>query len=301
MHSTRNRRIPAHRYTSASPRSWVGLLMLLLTIFGVQGTVLAQSPADLRSEIARLTAENTRLAQELAQARIEIHRLQSEVQRLLAPPAVPVAPSSAAPQIQSRPVITVDESRPFASPNAIERQLRESYEEAFGAQERGEPGTPERERFLRTVTDWQRVTHREMVGTVEWHMLVLEAVEDRMQITFRLQAVDPETHVPLGNPVTAAGGRSIARTYSTMAARGGLDQPLLIRGVVRPTLTIDPQRETPGPFNVPPLIGPFVQMEITMNVQSIARPRPRPVADDAARNDEDKRTAGDNENAGKAP
>jgi len=260
----------------SSRAAWCIVSAIILSLLPAT-TLTAQRAPDLQGEVERLRSENTRLAEELAAARAEIQRLRIEVQRLSGTPRTPtrtVPPDPA-------PAAGVDESRPFASPRSIEKSLQERYAERFADVPRGTPGDAVRERYLRSVDEWRRAIHREMTASVEWHMLILEAEENRGQIAMRLQAVDPETGAHLGEPITAGGSRSIARTYAVMAERGGLEHPLLVRGVVRPTLSIDPQRETPGPFDVPKLIGPFVQVEIAMSVQSIARPRPRPRPDDA--------------------
>jgi len=261
------------RRTSSAARSrsvgMVAALLCLPVLFGVQSIAAGQSPADVRTENARLRSENEELRKELATLRAEIARLQEQLARARPAPQAPSGPR----EIQ-RPVI--DESRPFASPPSVFHLVRTLYAEHFKDADLGAPDTPERMHHLRRLDEWRRIVHRERVATVEWHMLILEANEVRQGVEFRLQAVDPESGEHLGDPVRATGARSVARTYATMTARGGLEDPVLIRGVVRPILHINPERATPGPFDNPPLAGPFVEMDLTLSVQSLARPRPRP-------------------------
>jgi hypothetical protein len=91
-------------------------------------------------------------------------------------------------------------------------------------------------------------------------------------LSVRLQAVDPETLAELGDPFDAAISRSLASRLQTIEKRTGLDDTLVLKGVLVPRTHINEERDSEGAFNNPRLIGPFAEFLFTVDAHSLVPP-----------------------------
>jgi hypothetical protein len=231
----------------------------------------AQSQNELRRENERLRAEMADLRVELEAARQEITDLKAEVDRLraLLDAAGQAPPAKASPMPE--PQVTIDESSPDASPRALLKAIIEAYQEETADLNMGTgPDDPDRIGYLRRLNRWVAGVNREYRLPVEWHVRILEpAVRAGRNYRLRLQAVDPKTGVHLGDPFDAILSGSLASRLREHEERYGLDEQLLLKGVILPRVAVNEQRTEPGTFDNPRFVGPFVEFDFIVQAQTI--------------------------------
>jgi len=269
-------------HRTGSPRFIQPCLAACLAILLLSSAppAFAQSQSELRKENQRLQAELNDLAREHAEAKKEIEGLMEEIRRLrelLAQLGQTAASSAAVTPPAPEPEVSIDETIPNASPRALFGALRESYFAQVQEYEIGtSAGDPARDIYLRNLQQWRARTNREFRSTIEWHVkMVGAAVPAGRGLSVRLQAVDPETLVELGDPFDAAVSRSLASRLQQREERSGLDDVLVLRGVLVPRTHINEERASEGAFNNPRLIGPFAEFLFTVDAHSLV-----PAADD---------------------
>ena len=237
----------------------------------IASPALAQSQNELRRENQRLRTEVADLEAELEAARAEIAALRAEIValRALLEDAGQAAPPSTAPPPE--PEVTVDESKPQASPRALLAAIIEDYQQETADWETGTgPDDSDRTAYLRRLGRWAAGVNREYRLPVEWHVRILEpAVRVGRDYRLRLRAVDPETDAQLGDPFDAVLSRSVASRLREREERYGLEDQLLLKGVVQPNVMINQERTERGAFDNPRFVGPFVEFEFTVQAQTI--------------------------------
>jgi hypothetical protein len=238
-------------------------------VLALAAPAAAQSQRDLRIENEQLQAQVADLQVRL-QARIaEIEELHQRIARLEQQLAAAGRGS-----MRPRPPeqVTIDESDPRSSPRALLRALGESYVAALGEMEMGddEDGR-ERRAYMRMLERWVARVNREMTAPVQWHVRLLEVSGSPRRLAVRMTAVDPVTDVELGDPFEALVPRALARRVDSLLADDG-DAVLLLRGVLRPAVAVNPRRRTSGPFDSPRLVGPFAEFHFAVEASSLTRP-----------------------------
>jgi hypothetical protein len=252
----------------------VGMLALLATA----GAASAQSDAGLRRENQRLRTQVDDLKRELDAARNRIAQLELEVEKLRQ--LLAVTPQTPAGQsIEER--VTIDESVPHASPRALLKALQAAYLEAMLDIDPGDPETAEGNRqrtaYLRELQRWSRRMNREMKTPIEWHVRVAgRSAYPPEAGDLKVEAVDPETHVVLGPSFRVSMAWARARQLKLHDERG-VAGVLVLKGVLIPNVTVDPERHEKGRFDhIPPLfVGPFVEFEFHVEGSSLTLP-PKP-------------------------
>lgn len=230
----------------------------------------AQSDSDLRLENQRLRTRVGDLERELEAARHRIDELEQalEALRQLAP-VTPPQPATGPDAPPPEEVVTVDESVPNASPRALLAALAASYEEAVGDMDLGEPGGRQRTAYLRQVRNWVSRVNRELRSQIDWHvLLLLPDRQDADPTLVRVQAVDPETGVRLGDPVPIVVPPAVRRRLAQYDQRGQLDV-MVLYGVLNPNVIFNQDRTAEGPFNSPRFIGPFAEVDPVIQVHGI--------------------------------
>ncbi|UCD75082.1 MAG: hypothetical protein JSV91_15010 [Phycisphaerales bacterium] len=254
------------------PLPAIAFLAAGLTILGSAAyPANAQSDNDLRRENQSLRTRVRDLEAELRAAREQIEALQKEIGRLEG--LLEAAGSGRRVPLQPPPEpekVTVDESVPEASPRALFTALTNDYQEKLGDLERGDPGSTTRANYFRALERWQNAATAKFRAPIEWHV----RVKDRAVPTARggfiisLVAVDPVTDVELGQSFEVLLARNIARRLADVEDRGGLEV-LLLKGILMPAVWINPNRESPGTFDNPRLIGPFAEFDFRVEVRSL--------------------------------
>jgi hypothetical protein len=268
----------------------IGTLLLLAALATTalpRPAVGQESQSDLRRENQRLLARVTDLERELAAAQEELKVLRAELaalrQQLAAPGGAPAAPPAPADQ-----PVTIDESKPDASPRALLKAIKADYQETTKDLELGQDtGDPKRVAYLRTLQRWAGKANRTYRMPIQWHVrIVSSAVPVGRGYLLRLQAVDPKTEVELGDPFDAVLPRSVASRLQEMEQRRGLDDVLLLKGVIAPRVVINEEREVVGAFDNPRFIGPYAEFGFDVQTQTIVL-APDAAEEEAAGNEGD--------------
>lgn len=235
-------------------------------------SAVAQSDRDLRDANQRLTTEVKQLTRELDAAKGRIQELQRQVENLrTALASVRRSPQQRSPAPLEEEALTIDESVPNASPRALLRALKASYDKTFADQDQGEQGSSERTLYLKAVDKWVALANREFRTKIAWHVRVLDAQTIRRGLEVKVQAVDPKTRTELGDPFVIALQRSVARRFAQLQQRD-LAEVLVLNGTLRPQVFFNPQRKDVGPFDNPRFIGPYAELRLTVDASSLLPP-----------------------------
>lgn len=244
---------------------WI-VFIITLSIMGSSPFAYGeQQDADLRREVTRLTAELERTTRELEAARARIAELDQEVSQLRR------ARTTDNDDRRVDEEVTIDESTADASPRALFNAMVDDFNNTVEGMEIGRPDDRERALYMRTLTRWQAAAGRKFRSPVEWHVRVVNETQTRAGYDLRLEAIDPSTHVQLGDAFDISLPRSIARRYETMRDQDETNV-MILRGTLIPMVNINPERSEPGPFDNPRLIGPFMEFGFTVEARSLLRP-----------------------------
>lgn len=247
---------------------WVFTLATMLATAHDPGA--AQSEGDARRENEQLRARVELLQGGLDEAQERIAELQAQlesVRQLLAATrrgaeAPPTPPPTTA------PAVSIDESIPNASPRALLDALKDSYREATEDLVIGEAGDRKRIVYVRGLERWARRVNRELKSQILWHVRIVRPRPRSQKHRLELQAVDPKTDLHLGDPFQVVVSSNLLRRLRVLAERDQLEV-LVLRGVVRPHVTINLDRHTTGAFDNPRFIGPFAEFQMTVDVSSL--------------------------------
>jgi hypothetical protein len=135
----------------------------------------------------------------------------------------------------------------------------------------GQEGDRQRAIYVRAVERWRGRINRELRSSVDWHVRVLESEEMNAGYLLHVVAIDPKTDVRLGEPFDMQLPRRVARRYEQLLERRQADR-LQVRGVLVPDVRINHDRRDPGPFYVPPLIGPFAEFGFRIDPNAVLKP-----------------------------
>lgn len=246
--------------TISTPCRWLALIAVVFSMAVLAGSTHVQQDDDLRRENQQLRDELEKAQQRIEELEAEVERMQQAIDRLRNRPGDDLPDSDEE--------VTIDESQPDASPRALLAALTEHYNEFVGDMDPGQAGERSRELYLRNLNRWRSRVSREFRSQVQWHVRVINASESRRGYDLKVAAVDPETHVQLGEPFAVTIGRSTARRYEQFRSRNDVDV-LVARATLIPEITINPSRQTAGPFDNPPLIGPFAEFGFKLEIRSL--------------------------------
>ncbi len=267
---------------------WAVALSILLTLVWISPTL--GQPADedgvvdLQEQIRQLQAEVRTLTTQLrdAQRRITVLELQSGNSKDDAQPAnaAPADPDA----------YTLPEGNPLASPEAALQASRRMFDEALGAL--AIESDRDRVAFFRQAKGWISRTNRELTNRITWTCDIrsVEVLESGAAYV-SLRVVDPNDSAAAWSVVHVIEvprrlATAIRRVRdSNMSNDTGLDnaandpsvtsttsdKPTLFRlnGIFHTMLTLDKDRPEEGLFTDPPLVGPFVNFEYTIDVKSM--------------------------------
>jgi hypothetical protein len=230
----------------------------------------AQTATDLQAENQRLRNDLDQLKKDLKASQDRVKLLEQQIA------AMQQNRSSSNPPPAPEPEkVTVDESVPLASPRAMFNHLTTSYEADMSSIEIGAAGDAKRRGYLRELQRWVAAANQRLRGPIKWHARLAEPWEVLSGRTISLVAVDPVTDVQLGNAFAISLSRSTADRLAKLQDRGELGV-LVLRGVLVPEVRIAEGRQTRGPIDNPPFIGPFTEFLFRVEVKSIL-----PVKEDA--------------------
>jgi hypothetical protein len=244
----------------------------VLALLGTAGPARAQSDADLRRENQRLTTHVDDLRRELEAARNLIEQLRAEVEMVRGLLASQQASDPAASTPPEEEPVSIDESKPHASPRALLRNLQKRYEEAIAQRDPGDPATLPGQRarasFLRDLNRWARRMNRELKSPIEWHVRLTGTSPRAGGSHLQVQAVDPKTGTILGDPFRVDLPQATVRRLREIEQRAQIDE-LVLRGVVIPQVMVNHERESQGQFDNPRFVGPFVEFSMSVEASSL--------------------------------
>lgn len=253
------------------------------------------APADLRREIEKLQAENQRLATQVEdltarlgaaeaardEATLRAEALATELERLRQgqPSTATGSPSPQAPVAAEPPApIPVD---PMASPASLLRELQRRYGEAFAHDDAGESQpSPLTVSARRALESWCVEQSRSLRGEVRWRVrfTALRPL-GRNERSVMLAVLDPESDRPIGEALEIAVPRQFAdRLARELGPTGGDDKspPWTLVGTLTARPALNPDRPTPGVFNHPVFVGPFVEFGFDLRWESVTPVAPAP-------------------------
>lgn len=258
---------------AAMTRRRIGVVAVL-AVFTLTGASMAQSNRDLREENQRLQTRVNDMQRELDAAGARIADLQRQIRMLELRLGQAAGGSSSTGPSMPPERVTIDESVPNASPRALFNAISESYREATRDIEIGDyqgiAGNRQRALYLRTVHNWANRVQREMRSSVVWHIRLMPLAEQGGdQPGLRVLAIDPQTHVVLGEPFFIRLNSLVRRKLRQLEQRGAIDV-LVLKGVLVPQVSVNPDRMDPGVFDNPRLVGPFAEFRFGVDASSLS-------------------------------
>jgi hypothetical protein len=254
------------------------LAVALLTAGAMCGQSRAQSDSDLRKQNQELAAKVKDLQAELDAAKKQSDALQKRISQLesqlSAARSTGATGAAAWPPLEEEKV-SIDESKPSASPRALFGAVVESYKKAVGDSPLGHPNDRDRVNYMRKLDKWKPATERELRTPIDWHVRLLEAkmIDAKRERIATFVAVDPVTDTRLGDPFDVALSRPLVEHLEELSTRGELGV-LQMKGTAVINLRINPERETRGSFDNPRFVGPLAEFEMTVEPSSIVPAKP---------------------------
>ena len=228
----------------------------------------AQSMNDLRQEIDRLNAEIARRDEELAKAKDRISELETAIAALRSVPAGTA--TSAAPAARAAPPAPApkpEPADPSVGPGGLLAKLQSDYLVSY-------PELPklttdqQRTEHLRGLERWSKGIERTPVGRVSWTGRIDAST---LQVGVRDASFTAEF---------ASGGRtyrvpmSVDRVAFDRAVPSGSvpADALTFTGEPRVRISVNPDRPSPGAFDFPAMIGPYLECTIEFAVKAMVPP-----------------------------
>lgn len=205
------------------------------------------------SEVAALKARIAALERELASARERIAQLEAELTaaRAARPGAGPGAPSA-------------EGGDSLLSPHDLLARLKErlaaDFPDPLPADERAQRA------HLRTLTQWVNAINREQRERIDWPCRILSRdATDAEKMYVELEAIDPQNGDAVSEPFVI----DWPRRLRPVLARFDDGSPVRLRGLLTPQLRVNESRSDPGTFDIPPLLGPFVEFRYAVQVTAL--------------------------------
>ena len=163
------------------------------------------------------------------------------------------------------PPATMDADDPLRSPSVLLDLLKAQYAEITADLPR--ESERDQKNYLRALERWAGRVNREHRGRVDWIAEIDR--QDRLDTGDYLLdviVISPEDGQPLGQRFAIELPDRFESAFNRIP-EGSL---VRIKGVFKPDIRINPDREEAGTFDVPWFIGPFAEFGYTVQVQSIA-------------------------------
>ncbi len=249
--------------------SFIAIAFAAVVCGGLSPMALARQDNDLQQENLALKRKVADLEQQLAAANNTIRELRQRIDQLNR--ALRQASAGTDDADAEMPVseVTIDESKPEASPRALFGALQSDYETSMVDEDMGDPGDRQRTAYLRAVDRWVAAANRKYRSKIEWHIKPFQPPTGARPTTLNFVAVDPVTHAELGKPFAVPLSRSHQRRLESLEHQGKLDV-VVLKGVLIPRLVFDPDAEAPGTFDRPRLVGPFAVFDFAIEPSSFS-------------------------------
>lgn len=219
------------------------------------------TPLALAQDDDSLRRENEELKQQVYEARNRIAELERQIQRLNASLNQNALGEELLSISQAK--VTIDESKPDASPRALFAVLKGEFEEVIAELDMDKSDNARRITYRRTVERWINRANRKHNMKIEWHVTFFERPLSPNPDRIKLLAVDPVTHTVLGEPFFVPVTRQLARQLNKIELRNELNV-FVMKGVLTPRLRFNENAIRPNPFNPSQFLGQFVEFNYTI-------------------------------------
>lgn len=252
--------------TKGNSRKYVLIAVFTAICAAISVPVSAQETGDLEQKNSQLTSQVTDLTKQLQTANQRITQLERQLERLNRALEQARAVPGESTNLPTEGEVTIDESKPEASPRAFLAALTKDYQEAVKDVEPGEISSRKRIAYLRVVDRWTASANRKFKSKIKWYVKLAETPLSSRPTRLKLTAVDPETHTELGEPFIVPLSSQNLRRLEQLEKNGNLDV-FVLRGVLTPKIKFDDQIEKPGPFGKPLLVGMFALYRYSIEPQ----------------------------------
>ena len=222
-----------------------------------------QTAGDLRREIDQLRQQVAEQQADLDAARARIQELE---QQLADRSRSSGAATGAAPDA-TPPTPTPVPADPNLGPGGLLSSLQADYLAAFPSDPpaRGTGSTAPLERHWSALRTWATKVEREGVRSLSWTGTI-----DPNSVRSSNRTVTFTVIVTNGNRDYRVPGAISAGSFERVLRNGSLVQgPVTVNAVIKPRLRINPDRPAPGAFDVPPMVGPYVEFGYVCDVKSV--------------------------------
>ncbi len=237
----------------------VGLVGLVLCVgtTGVCQTAIAQTDTtavDLQRENDQLRQRIARLEAQLREAKKRIKVLEAQLKSGSGEDKDD-KPGGGGSDSDGEAGFAQTPTDPLACPTSMRAALIANYDEQVFTNLPYE-NRADKVRYIRGVQQWVRKMGREFSGEVEWTVRLLEVQEDDSRtVTLRFEVLDPTSGLAYGAPTTA----SVAKRMVTELIGAPAKSIWLLSGKVNADPQVNPDRAESDAFDVPALIGAFVE------------------------------------------
>ena len=236
-------------------------VMAVLVLCGLASPLGAFQTPPPPGELALLNARIADLEAQLQAAKLRIAELEARL-------AETQARAAQMPPEAGRPVASGDET---LSPQHLLNQLKAEFTEAF-------PGpTPSEERgrrqHLRALAQWANRINRDHRERIDW-VCRIESRDliDADEAYLDLLVVDPATGEAVGSRFVIEWPRRLRAPLARFE-----DGTLIrLRGLLEPEVRTNESRAEPGAFDIPPLLGPYVEFRFTLQVTAVGAAEKQP-------------------------
>ena len=220
----------------------------------------AEAMDKLKQENDALKRRVVQLEQQLREARAEIDAMKGGV-----PVATPDAPAA-----KTQADIPAD---PLASPASMLAALKKSY--AADLAEFADDSNQAKHRPA--VAKWVDQQKKAVSGKTQWLVRFVRTDADtstKRNATPRLetviQIVDPASKLPIGEAFRL----EVPARFLKLVQSAKSDELFTLSGTFSATPKFNPQRETPGTFDVPPMIGKYAEFDYTLAWDKLEAEKP---------------------------
>jgi hypothetical protein len=210
----------------------------------------AEAMDKLKQENDALKRRVVQLEQQLREARAEIDAMKGGV-----PVATPDAPAT-----KTQADIPAD---PLASPASMLAALKSSYAAELAEFADGTNQSKHRP----AVAKWVDQQKKAVSGKTQWLVRFVRTDADtspKRNVTPKLetviQIIDPTSKLPIGEAFRL----EVPARFLKLVQAAKPDEEFTLSGTFSAAPKFNPQRETPGTFDVPPMIGKYAEYDYTL-------------------------------------
>lgn len=220
---------------------------------------------ELRQQIARLKQQNEEQAAELDAALARIKELEQQI----ADSDDAAKAKAAGPGAPSAPVPPPTPADPAIGPGGLLATLRAEYLASFPTvpSPAGPDGARATQQHLNALQNWVTKSNREGVRNLAWTGRIdpssVRRVRNKVNFTIIFEEPNGTRDWRVPAQVTDGAFDRAVRGDGTAAGT------VTVNARVAPRMRVNQDRTTPGAFDVPPSVGPYLEFAFDFEVRSI--------------------------------